>query len=190
VVGTGGRGGAGGMAGTGGSSCVPTTIQLLKNPNFDTTPTVWTEDSGFGSTIIDVPVTGLAPHTSPYVAWEGGYANAQDDLYQDVMIPAGATSITFSFYYYIATEEDPTYDYDDMTAYVYDPATQGFTPVMNFSNLDATAGWTLFSAPISLAWAGRVAEFGFLATTDSTANTNFFIDTTSVTVTACSGGVF
>jgi hypothetical protein len=101
------------------------------------------------------------------------------------MIPASATSIAFSFYYYIATAEDPNYAYDDMTAYIYDPATQGFTPLRAFSNLDETTAWTKFSVQIPLAWAGRVAEFGFITTTDSAINTNFFVDTTAVTVTAC-----
>jgi hypothetical protein len=183
--GTAGRGGTTGTGGTGGGTCVPTTIQLLMNPNFDTTPVVWTQDSGYGTDIIGPPLDVVGSQTPPYVAWEGGYDNAQDDLYQDVMVPASATSITFSFWYYIGTEEtDPT-AYDKMNPYVYDPTTQGLTVLDTFSNLDETTLWTKVSYQIPTVWAGRIAEFGFLTMTDNAFNTNFFIDTVSVTVTAC-----
>ena len=44
--------------------------------------------------------------TPPFLAWLGGYSNAQDDLSQVVTVPAGATSITLSFYYAISHPGD------------------------------------------------------------------------------------
>jgi hypothetical protein len=186
AAGVGGTTGAGGSGGAAGNACVPTTTELLGNPDFDSTPLVWTEVSLFPSgVIIAEPPVEAPPQTAPNVAWEGGYMSAQDDIYQDVMIPANATSITFSFYYLVRTEETGATAFDQMAAYVFDPDTSSGTPVLQLSNLDAGQDWTKFSAQIPLTWAGRVAEFGFTDQTDNVNLTNFFIDTASVTVTTC-----
>jgi hypothetical protein len=163
------------------------TLQLLRNPNFDTTPVYWTDSSGLGTgySIISLPPQGFAAQSGPLLAWEGGYDSAADDLYQTITIPAGATSIVFSFYYYIATQETGTVGYDVMDAYIYDNVTQTPTVVIELSNVNATSAWTLFSKQLPLSLAGGTWDFGFAAITDETVNTNFFIDTVALSVAAC-----
>jgi hypothetical protein len=169
----------------GGSTCVPITTQLLQNASFDSTPVVWTEVSKSAYPLITTPPADVPPHSAPNVAWEGGSLEAQDDLFQDVVIPAGATSITFSFYYVIGTEETDAVPYDQMTAYLFDATTQEGTPIVQFSNVNASMAWRQYSVDIPLSWAGRTGQFGFNAQTDNLNNTNFFIDDVAVTVGAC-----
>jgi hypothetical protein len=168
-----------------GGSCVPIHTQLLQNPSFDSAPVVWTEVSKSGYPLITAPPVDVAAHSAPNVAWEGGSLEAQDDLFQDVVIPVDATSITFSFYYVIGTEETDAVPYDEMTAYVFDAETQEGTPLVQFSNVDASMTWRKYSVELPLRWAGRTGQFGFNAQTDNVNNTNFFVDDVAVNVTAC-----
>jgi hypothetical protein len=162
-------------------------LQLLKNPNFDTTPAYWTQLSGLGTgyAIIAAPPSSVAPQTAPFVAWEGGYLNADDDIYQAVTIPAGATSLTYTFYYYVATQETESYPYDIMDAYIWDPTAGQGSVITELSNGTPTAAWVLFSVQLPLSLVGRSWEFGFIAQTDGDLNTNFFIDSVSLTAAAC-----
>ena len=122
--------------------------------------------------------------TPSFLAWLGGYANAQDDLSQVVTVPAGATSITLSFYYAISTAETTQGAFDVMDVYTYDPAASEYTSVATFNDNMATppGTWTRFSATLPLSLAGRPIKFGFQATTDVNKNTNFFIDSVSLDV--------
>jgi hypothetical protein len=169
------------------ATCVLVDTELLQNPDFDSTPVAWTQDTRSRYPLITPPPVDVQAQSAPNVAWEGGSLEAQDGLYQDVVIPADATSITFSFSYAIGTEETEAVPYDEMSAYVFDAATQQGTPLVQFSNVDASVSttWKKYSVDIPLSWAGRTAQFGFNAQTDNVNNTNFFIDNASVTVAAC-----
>jgi len=213
MAGRGGTTGSGGTTGTGGtgtSACIANTIrcqagvtqtcgsngawqnagasvQLLGNPNFDTNAYGWIEDSGAGYPLVTTPP--IAAQTSPYVLWEGGYDNASDDCYQTVTIPAGTTSISYSFYYLVGTNEDPTAaGYDFMDAYIFDPTTNNGQQLLELSNVDDNGStlWQRFSTSLPTALAGQSWQFGFITTTDTTNFTNFFVDTVSLSVSACS----
>ena len=135
----------------------------------------WTGHSEIG------PITagsGLpAAHTSPNVVWEGDYAYAQDDLFQPVTIPAGATSITLSFYALVSSLEIGAVAYDYMTRhYISNPGGASPVSVVQLSDLTFTPTWTLFSGPISTTYAGRGIEIGFYAENDDLYDTLFLID--------------
>ena len=121
----------------------------------------------------------------PFLAWLAGYANAQDDLWQVVSIPAGASSITLSFYYAIATQENSPTIADTMTVYTYDSAADSFTAVATFNDNMSTPMWTRFSVSLPLSLAGKSIQVGFKAKTDNPRNTNFWVDTVSLDVVAC-----
>ena len=100
-------------------------------------------------------------------------------------IPAGATSLTYTFYYFVATQETESYPYDVMDAYIYDPTTAQVSVITELSNATPTSAWVLFSVQLPLSLAGLSREFGFAAVTDYDLNTNFFIDSVSLTAAAC-----
>ena len=163
--------------------------QLLLNPGFDAGHSAWTETTALSaSTIItnDSSLTTLKAHTPSYVAWMAGYSNAQDDLAQTVTIPATATSITLSFYYVIQTQEMSPGVVDTMDVYTYDAAADTYTPVATFNDNMPVASWTRFSTTLPLTLAGRTVKVGFRAMTDTSKNTNFFVDSVSLDVAACS----
>ena len=101
-------------------------------------------------------------------------------------IPAGATAITLSFYYVIDTQETTSIAADTMDVYTYDPAAMSkYTALATFNDNMATPIWTRFSITLPLSMAGRTIQVGFKALTDMSKNTNFFIDSVSLDVTAC-----
>ena len=74
-----------------------------------------------------------------------------------------------------------------MDVYTYDTAAGRYTSVATFNdNMTTPPGtWTRFSASLPVSLAGRPIKFGFQATTDVSKNTNFFIDSVSLDVIAC-----
>jgi hypothetical protein len=162
-------------------------MQLLMNPGFDQGMVAWVEDTLSSSTIItnDSILTSIKAQSPSNLAWLAGYANAQDDLWQDVSIPAGASSITLSFYYAIATQENSPAIADSMTVYTYEPRTDRFTAVATFNDNMSTPVWTRFSVSLPVSLAGKSIQLGFQSTTDNARNTNFFVDTVSLDVVAC-----
>ena len=164
-------------------------VQLLMNPAFDAGHVAWDEMTLSSSYIItnDSALMTIKGQTPPFLAWLGGYANTQDDLSQVVNVPAGATSITLSFYYAISTAETLPSVVDVMDVYTYDPAAARYTSVATFNdNMTTPPGtWTRFSASLPLSLAGRPIKFGFQATSDVNKNTNFFVDSVSLDVIAC-----
>ena len=210
-AGTGGRAGTGGVGGTGGCAagtnrCVggdlqtcsstgswqstgTSTHQLLANPGFEAGTTNWTTSVAGGFALIYV-ATGMgnsspdvAAQSPPNVAWFGGYNNADDIASQSVVIPADATSINVSFYYAIVTRENGTAANDVMDVTV--TAGAQTTAVAHFSNANAVAAWTRFSAALPATLAGQTVRLQFRDLTNNNAITSFYVDTVALQVVAC-----
>jgi hypothetical protein len=163
-------------------------VQLLLNPGFDQGHVNWVESTLSPSYIItaDKDLTEIKSQSPSYVAWLGGYTSALDDLSQIVTVPAGATSISLTFYYAIFTAETTAGAHDTMDVYVYDSATSQYTPVATFSDDMATPVWTRFTITLPISLAGKTFTIGFRATTDANNKiTNFFVDTASLDVAVC-----
>jgi hypothetical protein len=162
------------------------TIQLLANPNFDGTAAAWTVGRGIPS-IEPAPTFAGFPvaHTAPNVLLEGDYEDAKDDMFQSVTIPAGATSMTLSFYAFVDSFETGALAYDYMTAYISNPNGQNPVGIVQINDLTFTSTWTLFSGPISTTWAGKSVEIGFFGENNDLDHTLFMIDSAALTVTAC-----
>ena len=162
-------------------------VQLLMNPGFDAGHTAWVEKTP-ASTAIITPESSLMTvraETPSYLAWLAGYPNANDDLSQTITIPAGASSITLSFYYLIQTQETSIANPDAMDVYTYDAATSMYTTIASFNDNMPTPSWTRFQTTLPSTLAGKTIKFGFQAVTDMPKTTNFFVDSVSLTATAC-----
>jgi hypothetical protein len=162
-------------------------MQLLANPGFDAGHGAWVETTLSASTILtsDSALTSIKAQTPSWLAWLAGYSDAQDDLSQVVTVPAGATSITLSFYYAIGTQESSLAAYDMLDIYTYDAALDKYTVLATFNDNMPISIWTRFSTSLPLSMAGRSFAVGFKATTNLSKNTNFFIDSVSLDVVAC-----
>src|SRR5262249_16108570 len=138
-------------------------MQLLMNPAFDAGHVGWSETTASDSTVItnDSTLTSVKSQTPPFLAWLGRYNTAHDELSQVVAVPAGASSITLSFYYLIQTMDNSPGIYDTMQVYTYDPVSAKYTAVATFNDNMPTSIWTRFSVALPASLAGQTFEIGF-----------------------------
>jgi hypothetical protein len=141
--------------------------QKLTNPGFETTGG-WTSSSGVLST------DGAHARTGSGYAYLDGYGTTHTDtLSQTVSVPANCGS-TFTYYLSIATSETTT-----TTAYDKITVTANGTTIGSFSNLNKGA-YAVHTVNLS-SYAGTSVTLKFSATEDSSLQTSFFVDDTSVT---------
>ncbi|HEY3505325.1 MAG TPA: putative Ig domain-containing protein [Actinocatenispora sp.] len=157
--------------GSSGGTC--TAGQLLGNPGFETgSAAPWSASTGVVSSTAD----GGVAHGGSYYAWLDGYGTTHTDtLSQSVTVPSGCTSVTFSFYLYVDTEESGSTAYDKLTVKA------NSTTVATFSNASTTGSYIKHTYTLSGA-AGSTVTLSFSGTEDSTLATSFLIDDAAVTV--------
>jgi hypothetical protein len=161
------------------------TQQLLVNPSFDLGPgSGWQEISPYEVLWQYTTAQDIMPQSPTYQAWLAGYDSANDDIYQDVAVPAGATNITLSFYYAVFTQEITSGIYDTLDV-SYGVNGGAYTLLTEFDDNHPTSTWTRFSTTLPASVAGTTLELDFNAITDSSDITSFYIDTVSLTVDAC-----
>ncbi|MGW2249890.1 M4 family metallopeptidase [Kitasatospora sp. NPDC001660] len=151
----------------GGGGCTPT--QLLGNAGFETgSAAPWTASSG----VIDNSASQAA-HGGNWKAWLDGYGSSHTDtLSQTVTIPAGCKA-TLSFWLHIDTAETGTTAYDKLTVSV------NGTTLKTYSNVDAAAGYQQRTFDLS-SYAGKSVTLKFTGTEDTSLQTSFVIDDTSI----------
>ncbi|MER6329471.1 putative Ig domain-containing protein [Streptomyces sp. NPDC001034] len=144
--------------------------QLLANPGFESGNTGWTASSG-----VITNGTGEAAHGGSYYAWMDGYGSSHTDtVSQSVTIPAGCKA-TLSFYLHVDTAETTTSSaYDKLTV------TAGSTTLASYSNLNANSGYALKTFDLS-SLAGQTVTLKFNGVEDSSLQTSFVVDDTSLT---------
>jgi hypothetical protein len=153
-------------------------VQLLVDPNFDDLSTAWVASSK--DIITDSITAPLPPQSGGYLAWLGGYDNAVESLAQTVTLSSTFSGGTFSYYYRIATKETTTTAaYDYLRVQIQSTTGTVLQTLATYSNLSANSDWTQATFTLPASYAGQSIALTFAATTDSTNNTNFFIDTIS-----------
>ena len=155
--------------------------QLLQNPGFEMGD--WSPWQTYGSSYL----TNIIKHTGSWAAHMGNYNNADDEIWQQVDIPADATDVTVDFWYRVRTDE--TYYYADYFCYgIWDQT--GYTAyVERCLDFGATGDrdWaeeTYSLNPYELAnVAGQRVWFGFYVVTDSSLPSRAWVDDTGLYVT-------
>ena len=144
--------------------------QRLGNPGFETgSASPWSTTSG----VVDSS-TSQPARSGSWKAWLDGYGTTHTDtLSQSVTIPAGCGA-TLSFYLHIDSAETTTSTaYDRLTVKI------GSTTLATYSNLNKASGYTLRSFNVS-AFAGQTVTVSFSGVEDSSLQTSFVIDDTSL----------
>ncbi|RYB94407.1 M28 family peptidase [Nocardioides oleivorans] len=158
----------------GGTSVPPTGANLLANPGFESGAASWTGTSGAITSN-----TGRPAHAGTWKAWLGGNGRAAtESVQQQVMIPASATAASLSYWLRTDTAETGSTAYDTLKVQVVSGGTT--TTLRTVSNAGANATWAQTSHSL-LAYRGRTITVKFLATEDSSVQTSFVLDDTSVT---------
>lgn len=156
---------------------------IILNPGFESGASSWSEYSS-GEFNIILNDAGVGANGSNWYAYLGGYDNADEYIYQDITIPAAATSATLIFAYNISTEEVEQGNYDLLTIEVADPpASTTKTTIAYLSNLHATSGWAESASLDLSAYKGKTVRLYFHAVTDLSNPTMFALDDISLTVT-------
>lgn len=155
------------------SSCA----QSLTNGGFESGSAPWVQTSSGGYNLIDT----TRPRTGSYSAYLGGYNSGTDTIYQQVTIPATATSATLTYWWNMSTQESGTTKYDYLYARVLDANGNTLTTLQTMSNADTQNTWKQSSFSL-LAYKGQTVRIYFKGTTDSSLPTNFFVDDVSLNV--------
>jgi hypothetical protein len=155
-----------GSSGSGGC----TGAQLLGNPGFETgTASPWSASSG----VVDNSSAEPA-HSGSWKAWLDGYGVTHTDtLSQTVTIPTGCAA-SLKFYLHIDTSESGSTAYDKLTVSV------NGTTLATYSNTNAASGYSLKTFSLS-SYAGKSVTVKFSGSEDSSLQTSFVIDDTSLT---------
>lgn len=172
------------------SGCTTTTVDILMNGNFDSA----TLGQGWTETPIN-PVTypiissddGASVQSAPNDAWMGGIVSGQDDLYQDIAIPASTTALRLTGYLDIRTSESTLFPlpYDTATVVLETPGGTTIDTILSLDNTQATGGWTPIDHMFTANVAGQTVRLDFKSSNDSSNPTSFLYDTLALQATYC-----
>jgi hypothetical protein len=156
----------------------PPPSQLLLNPGFESGNVNWVATTG-----VITNSTSRTPRTGSWYAWLDGYGTTHtDSLYQQVTIPANATLATLNFYLKIDTAETTTTTaFDKLQVQIRNSSNTVLTTLATYSNLNKGTVYVLKSFNVT-AFKGQTIRVYFLGTEDSSLQTSFLIDDTSLNV--------
>lgn len=154
----------------------PTT--LLQNGEFENGPQGWTATADVITTDANEPA-----HDGKWKAWLGGYGTPHTDtLWQQVSLPANATTVTLSFWLHISTEEQTTTEaYDKLRVRLRSATGQFIKTLKTFSNLQAATGFSLQTFDLT-AYMGQAVRIELAAEEDNGSMTSFVVDDFAVLV--------
>ncbi len=163
------------------AGCAVVTENLLVNGNLDTGKAPWVLSSaGVFDTPPSLPVT---PQSGAIAAWLGGAPNANDSFYEPVAIPANATAAHLKGYRWIGTTDIAGADV--LSIQTRSSAGAKLDQLASLSPGSSDTKWIAFDYTLPTAHAGQTIQIAFIGTTDSSLNTNFFIDSLDLEVTYC-----
>jgi hypothetical protein len=174
--------------------CQLQTVQLLANPALDMTPSGmgWVQDNIDDLAPIVTSDDGVPEQSPPYKAWMGGLQGLDygvysltDQLYQDVVVPAGATNLKLTGQWDMLTYETDPGVYDDAHVSLVQPDGTPIETVLAVTNETFSVGWNAIDHTFAAAHAGETVRLRLTSTNDMINETSFFFDTLSVTATVC-----
>ena len=155
----------------------PPGSELLLNRGFESGAVNWTATAG-----VITNSTGQTPRSGSFYAWLDGYGTTHtDSLFQDVAVPASATSVTLSFWLKINTAETTTTTaFDTLRVQIRNTSNTVLSTLATYSNLNKSTGYVQKTFDLT-SFKGQTIRIYFLGTEDSSLQTSFVIDDTSCT---------
>jgi serine protease len=141
----------------------------IVNGDFESGKTGWTEFSTHGYTIIGTSYpTYTIPHSGSWLAWLGGEYSAITYVRQQVKVPTESPYL--AYWQWIDSQENGcNYDYGKVLINNTVVNSYGLCKTSN------TGGWVKHIVNLS-SYAGQTVALQIRATTDSTINSNLFVD--------------
>ncbi|WP_436499348.1 S8 family serine peptidase [Actinokineospora sp. HUAS TT18] len=176
---TDGKGGSGNTAFTWAVTNTTTPTQLLANAGFESGNTGW---SGSTTGVI-TNSTSRPTHGGTWWAGFGGNGRSTtENLYQQVTIPASATSVSASYWVRIDTAENTTsVQYDKLQLQVLNSSGTVLTTLGTLSNLNKSTSYVQKTYDLS-AYKGQTIRLRWTATEDYSLQTTFAVDDAALTV--------
>jgi hypothetical protein len=158
-----------------GEPLTPSGTSPIPNGDFESGNSVWTSVSNHDLLLYPLIVhagelpSGVTPQSGSWAVWLGGFQSDTSSIEQSVMVPAISPKLTA--WYWIASEETVC-SFDRLSV------TVNSVPIDNrdLCGSTSTGGWNPRTVDLS-PWAGQTATLRLQVTTDSTLNSNVFIDT-------------
>jgi len=153
----------------------PPGTELLLNRGFESGNVNWTATAG-----VITNSTGQTPRTGSFYAWLDGYGTTHtDSLFQDVALPASATSVTLTFWIKINTAETTTTTaFDTLQVQLRNTSNTVLSTLATYSNLNKSTGYVQKTFNLT-SFKGQTVRIYFLGNEDSSLQTSFVIDDTS-----------
>ncbi|MEO3937679.1 M4 family metallopeptidase [Dermatophilaceae bacterium Soc4.6] len=149
-----------------------TGTNLLLNPGFESGNVSWSATTGSITSSTSRPA-----HTGSWKLWLGGNGRTTTESGQQTVTVPSTGAPALSFWLRTDTSESGTTAYDTMKVQVVSGATT--TTLATFSNVGTNATYTQKSYSLA-AFAGQSVTVKFLMTEDSSLQTSFVVDDTSV----------
>jgi hypothetical protein len=140
----------------------------------------WSETSSGGYDIVVLNTSNdptLPTHSGAWLAWLGGADNENASVYQTVTIPGSAPYL--SYWIFLASQETLGCSYDIGSVSVNGTEIQSY----GLCDDNNTGGYVRQSLNLS-AYAGQTVTIAFEIVTDSSVNSNFFLDDVSFATSA------
>jgi uncharacterized repeat protein (TIGR01451 family) len=153
----------------------------IVNGDFEQGSTGWDEYSTHGwSLITNSGFPGsVTPHGGNWAVWLGGDLDDISYIQQQVTIPSGQPYL--AYYHWIASEDACGYDYGGVII-----NTSAVVDAYDLCSSGNTGGWVKHTVNLS-AYAGQSVALQIRAETDSSLNSNLFIDDVSFQSSAADG---
>jgi hypothetical protein len=155
-----------------------TAQQLVLNGGFESGATSWSASGG-----VITSDSGTAARTGTWKAWLNGYGSTHTDtLYQQLSIPAAATSATLGFWLKIASDETTTTQaYDTLKVQVRNSSGAVLATLATYSNLNKGSSFVQRTFDLS-AYKGQTVRLYFEGIEGSTVATSFIVDDVTLNV--------
>jgi hypothetical protein len=165
------------------SNCRSVTVspasQPIVNGDFEAGPTGWTQYSSHGWDVITTDFPGsVSPRSGSWAAWEGGEDDDISYVQQQVTVPPSQPYL--SYWHWIASEDDCGYDFAGVV--INDSTVVDVYPLCWDEN---TGGWERHTVNLG-AYAGQSVSLQIRTETDSSLNSNLFVDDVSFQASALS----
>ncbi len=157
--------------------CVPE--ELIRDGSFEAgVPNpAWQVSSNVYSDILDD--TPIPPaHSGNWKAWMGGDNRVQEALWQTFTVPADGAGLAVSYWWRVDTFET-THPFDTLEVQIRDANGNRLQVLELLTDGDAGPSWNQSTIAVS-GHAGQTIQIAFVAQTDDTHPTSFFIDDVSV----------
>ena len=151
-------------------------VQLLVNSGFESGNVNWTATTG-----VITSSTSQAAHLGTWKAWLNGYGVAHtDSLFQDIAIPAGATTVTLGFWLKVVSSETTTTTaFDTLKVQVRNTANAVLSTLATYSNLNKGTVFVQRTFDLT-AFKGQTVRIYFEGIEGSTVATSFIVDDVTI----------